>query len=84
MKYIFRILLFLSTLGPCTCLSQNLVQNGSFENKSACPNINSQITLANNWYNGFAGILSGVCYFNSCASSPNFGVPVNVYGNQAA
>ncbi|MES2560450.1 MAG: gliding motility-associated C-terminal domain-containing protein [Bacteroidota bacterium] len=65
-------------------MSQNLVQNGSFEDKSACPNVNSQITLANNWFSGYNGTLNGVAYFNACASSPNYGVPTNVFGNQPA
>lgn len=77
-------ILFLGTLLASVSFAQNLVQNGSFEDKSACPNVNSQIILANNWFSGYTSTLSGVAYFNSCASSPNYGVPTNVFGYQDA
>ncbi len=59
--------------------SQNLVQNGSFEDKTFCPsNYNLQsLTVIKNWEQLNEGTPD---YFNTCASK--VGIPENMFGNQ--
>ncbi len=61
--------------------SQNLVENGSFENKAYCPsNFNQQfLNTISSWWQAGDGTPD---YFNAC--SEKAGVPSNVFGNQKA
>jgi OmpA-OmpF porin, OOP family len=61
--------------------SQNLVQNGSFENKAYCPsNFNQQqLNTVANWWQATDGTPD---YFHVC--SDKMGVPKNVFGEQMA
>jgi OOP family OmpA-OmpF porin len=61
--------------------AQNLVDNGSFENKSYCPsNFNQQqLNTVGGWWQATEGTPD---YFNAC--SDKVGVPNNVFGEQPA
>jgi outer membrane protein OmpA-like peptidoglycan-associated protein len=63
------------------CSGQNLVQNGSFENKTYCPgNYNQQsLNTIAGWWQATDGTPD---FFHSC--SEKVGVPNNVFGQQAA
>ncbi len=63
------------------CSSQELVTNGSFEQKSYCPgNFNQQsLTTVAGWWQPSDGTPD---YFNAC--SDKVGVPKNVFGQQEA
>jgi hypothetical protein len=69
--------------------SQNLVQNGNWEQFTACPSNVSQTNLAIPWINpcdppyGSSGTASGSSdYFNVCATASNCSVPSNALGYQ--
>jgi OOP family OmpA-OmpF porin len=63
------------------CSGQNLVPNGSFENKTYCPgNYNQQsLNTVAGWWQATDGTPD---FFHSC--SDKVGVPNNVFGQQAA
>lgn len=66
-------------LAPGVLYGQNLVNNGSFEDYTVCPNTLDQIELATGWSN-----FRGSCdYFNSC-SDDTTSVPENWIGEQEA
>ena len=71
----------LFTLLSAYCSSQELVTNGSFEQKSYCPgNFNQQsLTTVAGWWQPSDGTPD---YFNAC--SDKVGVPKNVFGQQEA
>jgi outer membrane protein OmpA-like peptidoglycan-associated protein len=62
-------------------MAQNLVENGSFENKAYCPgNFNQQeLNTITGWWQATDGTPD---YFNAC--SDKVGVPNNVFGSQKA
>ncbi len=74
------ILLLFSTLA-LSASAQNLVINGSFENKSYCPGTFNQQSLNTivGWWQATDGTPD---YFHAC--SDNAGVPDNVFGKQNA
>jgi OmpA-OmpF porin, OOP family len=74
------IVILLMQWGHCAS-SQNLVLNGSFENKSYCPSNFNQQSLNNiaGWWQATDGTPD---YFHSC--SDKVGVPNNVFGIQKA
>ncbi len=57
---------------------QNLIENGSFENYSACPNGLSQITNSTGWMS----FHQTPDYHSECATSPYVMVPGNLFGYQ--
>jgi OOP family OmpA-OmpF porin len=75
---LFFILLFCA---PLFGVSQNLVENSSFESKSYCPsNFNLQrLTVVEKWFQASDGTPD---YFNAC--SDKVGVPKNMFGSQEA
>jgi OOP family OmpA-OmpF porin len=80
MKFIVSIA-FVFLLALTDARAQNLVENGSFENKSYCPgNFNQQqLNTIASWWQATDGTPD---YFNVC--SDKVGVPLNVFGTQAA
>ncbi|HLG36068.1 MAG TPA: gliding motility-associated C-terminal domain-containing protein [Bacteroidia bacterium] len=74
-------LLFLTVM-PLLSFSQvNLVPNPSFEDKIVCPNGVGQIDSCQKWFNPTMGSPD---YYNSCASTIQADVPLNVNGYQYA
>lgn len=71
------------------CFSQtNLVNNGSFENYSTCPNAFSQVNYAVGWNKSYIWNSNPggwhTEYMNSCNGGNWVGVPVNGWGSQSA
>ena len=76
MRKIFYILLFICQIGN----SQNLIQNGSFEEYYNCPVSFGDLSMKH-W---FTPSLNTPDYFNACVTD-NFGsVPINYFGFQYA
>lgn len=76
-----KIIILISILLPLIGSGQNLVPNPSFEEFSACPSGEDQITFALGWEN-FSD--QSPDYFNVCASNIDFDVPNNWGGYQIA
>jgi len=57
--------------------SQNLVNNGSFEDYSDCPTNFAQINKAKYWFSANDGLGGSSEYFNACANPSTWGVPDN-------
>jgi OOP family OmpA-OmpF porin len=74
-------LIFILTLTGNSMLGQNLVQNGSFEDRTMCPlDFNkSQLNEVKSWYQASLGTPD---YFHPC--SREAGVPGNYFGNEPA
>ena len=60
-------------------LSQNLIQNPSFEDFSGCPTSYAQIDSALFWTSASEGSPD---YFNACTTFDLYDVPANTFGNQ--
>jgi hypothetical protein len=76
MKAIFTtIILFLA----CISMSQNLVQNGSFEQYTVCPSALGQMSRASSWSTPTGGSPD---YFHMCAPNHDVLVPSNQCGWQ--
>jgi len=65
---------------PALYAGPNLVPNPGFEDYTTCPYDVSQLNLAAPWFPATRGTPE---YFNAC-NSGSFGVPENIFGNQAA
>ncbi|MFK7772206.1 MAG: hypothetical protein AB8F94_08700, partial [Saprospiraceae bacterium] len=78
----FSLLLFF-TIITFYLHAQNLVPNPSFEDNSGCPNLTTNYSIVDDWYN--PTILTPD-YFNSCYTGPAPGtsVPNNYFGYQPA
>lgn len=74
------ILFLLVMLSTSLSAQINLVPNPSFEDTIACPLGAAQLNVASGWMNP---TLASPDYFNSC-NTGNYGVPVNIYGNENA
>jgi gliding motility-associated-like protein len=72
------LFLFLGIAGKS--IAQNLVKNPSFENYTECPDVLNFENNVTDWY----CLYSASYYFNSCDIPQDFGVPINLYGNQSA
>ena len=75
--FIYIILIFSS---PLAIGQTNLVYNGSFEDTIKCP-LGADIFNAAYWQNPSDGTPD---YFNICANSINYGVPINCWGDETA
>ncbi len=69
-------------IGASTASTQNLVPNASFESYSLCPTTSGQVNRCVSWLNPSGSATPD--YMNACHTSVVVGVPVNVFGNQAA
>jgi len=68
----------------CDGFSQNLVQNGNFEEYIECPYTAGQIHYAQGWFSPGEGPKAGQSdYYNACAEE-EVSVPLNIVGNQQA
>jgi hypothetical protein len=79
-------LFFLFTLVFCQAIfAQNYVPNYSFENDSACPNNYNQVNYCTGWKKSLNNNVPQYHteYLHACGA-PNFSVPSNTWGNQAA
>src|SRR5689334_22609077 len=77
-----KLLIILVLVAPAIrSTAQNLVPNGGFETYSTCPDLPGQVDLATGWF-----ILTQATpdYFNACDTNNNVGVPLSVFGTQAA
>lgn len=79
MKKALTIVLF-SSLFALAGITQNLVDNFSFEQYNSCPNAGSQITYANGW-EAFSGTPD---YFDSCSFAGYVSVPENIFSYRNA
>lgn len=81
MKNSFLLIFFLSLY--LVSRGQNLVPNGSFEQNSACPTWQGQLSLATPWLQGNTAVPGGD-YYNQCGPPVYVGVPDNGLGFQPA
>lgn len=65
-----------------TLFAQNLVPNPSFELYTSCPTSAGAFAGVNNWY--VVPTHGGSPDYHHVCGSSTFGVPVNIFGNQAA
>jgi len=77
-KIIISTILFSNLL--FSVAAQNLVKNPSFEEYNECPGILLFDKNVKDWN----GLISSSYYFNPCALTPKYGVPVNWCGYQPA
>jgi hypothetical protein len=75
-KY-FIICLFVAVLLPFFGVTQNLVNNPSFEDTVSCPTNEHQLWRTDGWY----AVNQTPDYFNSCTDNADIDVPVNYFGN---
>ncbi len=88
MKYTFFICMLLGLLGK----AQNLVQNGSFEEITACPELNSDYPMSSTWdqvtkANGWSSFLNSPDLFSPCGYVNGIfdaRAPMNTFGYQNA
>ena len=76
----YAILIAWAVYCPCYFFAQNIVPNGSFEDKISCPTSSSQFNLVNYWFEPY---LCSVDYFSSCGTGGS-DVPNNYIGFQYA
>ncbi|MCO6500736.1 MAG: OmpA family protein, partial [Vicingus serpentipes] len=62
------------------CFTQNIVNNGSFEDISLCPDNQGQISRANYWNTANSNTPD---LYNSC-NGGSYGVPTNFFGYKEA
>lgn len=81
MMFTKSILLFAMVIFTLSAVSQNLLENSSFEDKAYCPgNFNQQeIKTVKQWWQASEGTPD---YFNVC--SEKVGIPDNMFGTQPA
>lgn len=80
MKY--KILIILVFTFSLINAQINFVANGSFEQKSQCPFLDSQINFCVSWQNPSIGTSATPDFFSSCQSNLFAGVPQNYGGYQ--
>lgn len=76
---VIAVLVVLSGLGMAHCGAQNLVQNGSFEQYTICPEFTGYVSYASGWQNLHT---NSADYFNRCQTNSVAGVPFNTCGYQ--
>lgn len=82
-QYKILSIILLSILISTTLWSQNLVINGSLEDRTQCPDNQNRLIYCENWFNP---IPTSADYFHACNNtmSGNYGVPQNSSGWQPA